>query len=38
MKHAIGKEGTIAESIEEWYCRKCGHEEDYKSKLEGEKP
>ena len=29
MKHAIGKVGTIAEGIEEWYCRKCGHCEDY---------
>jgi len=28
MEHAIGREGTIAEGIEEWYCRKCGHEED----------
>ena len=40
MEHAIGKEGTIAEGIEEWYCRKCGHEEDYcghEEKLGGEK-
>ena len=28
MEHAIGRKGTIAEGIEEWYCRKCGHEED----------
>jgi rubredoxin len=29
MEHAIGKKGTIAEGVEEWYCRKCGHSEDY---------
>jgi len=28
MEYAIDKEGTIAEGIEEWYCRKCGHCED----------
>ena len=28
MEYAIGKEGTIAEGIEEFYCRNCGHCED----------
>jgi Zn-finger nucleic acid-binding protein len=25
MEYAIGKKGTIAEGIEEWYCPNCGY-------------
>jgi len=31
MTRSIGKKGTIAEGIDEWFCRKCGHCEDHDS-------
>jgi transposase-like protein len=29
MEHAIGRKGTIAEGIEEWFCGNCGCDKDY---------